>query len=192
MTKTPMRKFVLLLVLGLGFLGAQAQTPATTTTKIGFVDVDEIFSQMPEQKQVESELKALQTQLKTNIDNRYQEFQKKLNEYNSTDPNSVPAAVRANSERELQQLQTNLEKLQQDAQTNLQAKQTELMNPIIDKVGSAIESVAKENGYTFILSAQIGGLDVVLYGDEKVNVSDLVLKKLGITPAAKSSENKPK
>jgi len=184
-----MRKLVLLLVLGLGFLTTQAQT--ATAPKIGYVDVDDIFSKMPEQKQIDADLKALQTQLKNQIDSKYQEFQKKLAEYNGTDPNTVPAAVRANTERELQQLQQNLEKLQQDAQTNLQAKQTQLMSPIIDKVGKAIEAVAKENGYTFILSAQIGGLDVVLYGDEQVNVSDLVLKKLGVTAAAKTDVKAP-
>lgn len=56
------------------------------------------------------------------------------------------------------------------------------MQPVYTKVGKAIEDVAKENGYTFILNQQIGGLDVILYGDEKNDVSDLVLKKLGVTP----------
>jgi outer membrane protein len=91
-------------------------------------------------------------------------------------------AVRANTERELQQMQQNIEKLQQDAQTTVQNKQTQLMGPLYKKVGEAIAAVAKENGYTFILTQQIGGLDVLLYSDDKMDVSDLVLKKLGITP----------
>ena len=39
---------------------------------------------------------------------------------------------------------------------------------------------AKENGFTFVLNHQIGGMDVILYGDEKMNVSDLVLRKPGV------------
>ena len=68
------------------------------------------------------------------------------------------------------------------------------MEPVFKKVGQAIEDVAKENGYTFILTQQIGGLDVILYADEKNDVSNLVLKKLGVTPPAntQSQSNQPK
>jgi outer membrane protein len=105
-------------------------------------------------------------------------------------------AVRQNTERELTMLQENLQKLQQDAQTTIQNKQAQLMEPVYKKVGKGIEDVAKENGYTFILNQQIGGLDVILYGDEKNDVSDLVLKKLGVTPKpatpAPGAQNQPK
>lgn len=176
-----MRKLFSFAVLALGFFAAHAQT---ATTKVGFADVDYIFSQMPEAKQIESELKTTQNKLKEQIDAKAQEFKRKLDDYNAN-VNNMLDAVRVNTERELQQLQANLEKLQQDAQTTVQNKHTQLMEPVFKKVGKAIEDVAKENGFTFILSQQIGGLDVVLYGDESADVSDLVLKKLGVTPPAK-------
>jgi outer membrane protein len=175
-----MRKLALLFVLAVGTLAAQAQTP-TASSKIGFADVDYIFSQMPEAKQIDTELKSTQTQLKNRIDSKTQEFQKKLADYQAN-LNTMLDAVRVNTERELQQLQENLQQLQQDAQTTIQNKQAELMEPVYKKVGKAIEDVAKENGYTFILNQQIGGLDVILYGDENNDVSNLVLKKLGVTP----------
>ena len=175
-----MRKLVLLLVLGLGAHLSQAQT-ASTTTKIGYADVDYIFSQLPESKAIEAELKSTQAQLKNQIDTKYQDFQKKLADYNAN-LNTMLDAVRQNTERELQQMQANIEKLQADAQTTIQTKQTQLMDPVYKKVGKGIEDVAKENGFTFILNQQIGGLDVILYGDEKMDISDMVLKKLGVTP----------
>jgi len=83
----------------------------------------------------------------------------------------------------LQGLQESIQKFQQDAQTSLQNKQTALMDPVFKKVGKAIEDVAKENGFAFIMAPQVmGGGDILLYSDEKYNVSDLVLKKLGVTP----------
>lgn len=173
-----MRKLVLLLVLGLGAHLSQAQT---ASVKIGYADVDYIFSQLPESKAIEAELKSTQAQLKNQIDAKYQEFQKKLADYNAN-LNTMLDAVRQNTERELQQMQQNIEKLQADAQTTIQTKQTQLMDPVYKKVGKGIEDVAKENGFTFVLNQQIGGLDVILYGDEKMDVSDLVLKKLGVTP----------
>jgi outer membrane protein len=188
-----MRKFVLLVVLGLGAIASYAQTAAAP--KIGYADVDYIFSQMPDAKQIDADLKSLQTQLKNQIDSKVQEFQKKLADYNAAiQANTMPDAVRANTERELQQLQQNIEKLQQDAQTNLQTKQTQLMDPVYKKVGKAIEDTAKENGFSFVLNQQIGGLDVILYGDEKMDISDLVLKKMGVTPkpAAATTPAQPK
>ncbi|GIV37021.1 MAG: cationic outer membrane protein OmpH [Cyclobacteriaceae bacterium] len=164
---------------------SQAQTPAV---KVGFADVEYIFSQMPESKTIESELQALQAQLKKQIDAKVADFQKKLAEYQQFGAN-VPEAVRQNTERELRQMQENIEKLQQDAQAEMQRKQTQLMEPVYQKVGKAIEDVAKENGFSIILNNQISGLDVILYGDEKLDVSDLVLKKLGVTPKP-ATENK--
>lgn len=183
-----MRKLVLLAVLGIVTFVSHAQT---ATTKVGYADVDYIFSQMPESKQIDAELKSLQAQLKNQIDTKYQEFQKKVADYQAN-LNTMIDAVRVNTERELQQMQQNIEKLQQDAQTNVQTKQTQLMEPVFKKVGKAIEDVAKENGFTFILSQQIGGLDVILYGDEKMDVSDLVLKKLGVTPKPATPAPAPK
>ncbi len=187
-----MRKLVLLLVLGLGAHLSQAQT-ASTTTKIGYADVGYILDQLPESKAIEAELKSTQTQLKNQIDAKYAEFQKKLADYNAN-LNTMLDAVRTNTERELQQMQQNIEKLQADAQTTISNKQAQLLDPVYKKVGKGIEEVAKENGFTFILSQQIGGqFDVILYGDEKMDISDLVLKKLGVTPKpATTPQTQPK
>ena len=87
-----MRKLVLLLVLGLGAHLSQAQT---ASTKIGYADVDYIFSQLPESKAIEAELKSTQAQLKNQIDAKYAEFQKKLADYNAN-LNTMLDAVRTN------------------------------------------------------------------------------------------------
>src|SRR6188768_936518 len=175
-----MRKLVLLAVFGLITFASQAQT----ATKVGYADVDYIFSQMPEAKQIDADLKSLQTQLKNQIDAKIQKFQTELAAYQKEGQNMIDA-VRQNTERELTQQQQNIEKLQQDAQTTIQNKQTQMMTPVYDKVGKAIEAVAKENGFSFVLNQQIGGLDVILYGDEKMDISELVLKHMGVTVAPK-------
>jgi outer membrane protein len=181
-----MRNLVLLFVLAIGSIASQAQTP-TASSKIGYADTDYIFSQMPEAKQIETELKSTETQLKNQINGKVQEFQKKLADYQAN-LNTMLDAVRQNTERELQQLQENLQRLQQDAQVTIDNKRAELMEPVYQKVGKAIEAVAKENGYTFILNQHIGGLDVILYGDEQNDVSDLVLKKMGVTPTPQTPQ----
>lgn len=178
-----MKKFLLLFVLGCLTFATHAQT------KIGYANVDYIFGQMPEAKQIEAELKSLETQLKNQIDAKVQRFQKELADYTTAvQNNTIPDAVRANTERELQQQRENIEKLQQDAQTNLQNKHSNLMRPVYDKMAKAIEETAKENGFNLIVSETLGGLDVVLHADANTDISDLVLKKLGVTPAPAGSK----
>ena len=176
-----MKQLIVFFALALGTLTTTYAQTASASSKIGYADVDYVFSQMPEAKRIETELQSTQNQLKSQIDAKVQEFQKKLADYQAN-LNTMLDAVRQNTERELTMLQENLQKLQQDAQATIDNKRNQLMEPVYAKVGKAIEDVAKENGYTFILNQQIGGLDVILYGDENNDVSDLVLKKLGVTP----------
>jgi outer membrane protein len=159
-------------------VSAQAQE----TQKIGYADWEYIFSQLPEFKQIDNELKTHGTQLENQLKAKYADYETKVKAYQGM-PATTPDAIKADKERELAGLQESIQKFQQDAQTSLQNKQTALMDPVFKKVGKAIEDVAKENGYAFIMAPQVmGGGDILLYSDEKYNVSTLVLKKLGVTP----------
>lgn len=161
---------------------AQAQT--APSQKIGYADWEYIFSQMPEFKQIENELKTHGSQLENQLKAKSQEFEAKYKAYQSM-PATTSDIIKADKERELQGMQESIQKFQQDAQGSMQKKQTDLMEPVYAKVGKAIEEVAKENAYSLILSPQIPtGGDILLYSDDKYNVSTLVLKKLGITPTA--------
>jgi outer membrane protein len=159
-------------------VSAQAQE----TQKIGYADWEYIFSQLPEFKQIDNELKTHGTQLENQLKAKYSDYESKVKAYQGM-PATTPDAIKADKERELAGLQESIQKFQQDAQTSLSNKQTALMDPVFKKVGKAIEDVAKENGFAFIMAPQVvGGGDILLYSDEKYNVSNLVLKKLGVTP----------
>ena len=160
---------------------AQAQTPAAQ--KIGYADWEYIFNQMPDYKQIDNDMKIHGSQLENQLKAKYTEYQAKLTAFNGL-PATTPDAVRSDKQAELTQLGESIQKFQQDAQSSLQKRQTDLMAPVYTKVGKAIGEVAKENGFSFIFNPQMsGGGEVILYRDEKYNISDLVLKKMGITPA---------
>jgi outer membrane protein len=176
----------LILLFAVFSAGAFAQTPPPVVQKIGYADFDYIFSQMPEYKQIENELRTHQEQLSAQLKAKSQEFDTKLKAYQAGAATMVDA-IRKDKEGELQQLQENIQKFQTDAQESLRKKQGDLMEPVYTKVSKAIEDVAKEHGYSFIIANTIvGGGDVLLYSDNKYDVSLLVLKKFGITPTASS------
>ena len=177
-----MRTLFLLIFCGCITLTATAQAPAAQ--KIGYADWEYIFQQLPEFKQITDQLTTHSTQLENQYKAKMQEYDTKVKAYqaNAATMNDV---VRKSTETELTQMGENLQKFQQDATANIQTKQTSLMEPVFTKVGKAIEDVAKENGYDFIFAPQIaaqGGGDILLYSSEKYDISNLVLKKLGVTP----------
>jgi outer membrane protein len=156
-----------------------AQQPVTQ--KIGYADWDYIFSQLPEFKTIDSELKAHRSQLESQMDAKRKDFQAKYDAFTKL-PATTPDAIRADKQRELEGLQESIQKFQEDAQTSFQTKQNALMEPVFTKVGKAIEDTAKENGFSFIINPQLlQGGDILLYSDDKYDISVLVLKKLGVT-----------
>ena len=157
---------------------------ASAQLKIGYTNVEYILSQMPEAKQVDSEFKAYEKQLQNQLQAKSTEFQSKLQEYQAGMA-TMTDLVRSDKEAELQSLQQRLELFQRDANGSLQNKQNELFSPLFEKISTAIKAVRSENNYDFIFSTGVPGVDILLDAKEQYDVSNLIFKKLGITPPAK-------
>lgn len=179
----PLTTFVLTLAT-LASLSASAQT----SSKLGYANADYIFSQLPDAKQVEATLKATSEQLNNMINAKDLEWKKKFTDY-TANQNNMLEAVRNNALNEIEQLQENVNKFKQEAQAELQRKEQQLLQPVYQKILKAIADVAKENGYTLILSQRVSGTPTLLHAGEEDNVSDMVLKKLGITPQPSATKN---
>jgi outer membrane protein len=72
------------------------------------------------------------------------------------------------------------------------------VNPVVQKIQKAIDAVAKENAYTYIFNLDAGAntTPILLVAPEENNITELVLKKLGVDPSkatttAAPSANKP-
>src|SRR6478752_2436442 len=155
---------------------------AQTAQKIGYAETDYIMSQLPEFKKLDSELKTHYSQLENQLKLKYDEFQAKVKSYQAL-PASTPDPIKADKEQELARLQQSMDKFKNDAQASYQKKQNDLLDPIYKRIGNTIEQVAKENGYSFILNHRFEtDGQVLLVWDEKFNISDLVLKRLGVVP----------
>lgn len=171
-----------ILALNAGVLLAQ------NNIKIGYTDPEYILQQLPEYKQIESELKTYEKQLQAQIDNKMKDYQTKLEAYQQmiSNPNGVPDVVRQDKEKELLGMQSNIKEFEESALSSLQKKQAALLDPAINKVEAAIKSVAEENGYTYIFNSSAGGsVSIILFAKNKdEDISALVLKKLGVSAPA--------
>jgi len=172
-----MKKLVFGIVAAIALIGSVNGVKAQQ--KIGHVDIQYVLTALPEYKEVESQLKTLESQLTKQSQAKEQEFQQKLQSYQQGS-STMAEVVRQDKERELQNLQQSFGEFQQTAQTSLQNKTTELLNPLYTKIGTAIDEVATENGYSHILNVGVAQLDIVIYGNKDYDVSKLVLTKLGV------------
>ncbi len=165
-----------------------AQTPAL---KIGYTNMDYILTQLPEYKTIESEINSYQKQLETQLNSKYQEYQSKLDDYQQkVQAGTITAQDRQTREQELSDLQQSIQKFQSDADTSLQKKSADLLQPAYDKIMKAVHDVAVEKGYTHVFSNAAGNVPILLYGDQKFDITDDVLRKLGVTPQPKTTTGK--
>src|SRR5688572_28916060 len=138
-----MRNTLLLLFL---FVGSTLYSQTVEgPQKIGHADWELIFAQLPDYKQVEMELKTYEQQLQTQLQSKARELEVKYKAFQEL-PATTPEPVRRDKASELKYLQETMQRFEQDAQASMQKKQSELVNPILEKIGKAIETVAKENG----------------------------------------------
>lgn len=150
--------------------------------KIGYTNVDYLLSVMPESKQVETELATYKKQLDAQLQEKVKEFQDKYAAYEKG-ASMMADVIRADKEKELQNLNEQIETFQVNAEQSLQKKQMTLLDPILVKIQKAIDDVRKEAGYYYILNTG-GGMNqsIILSGPEEDNVSNLILKKMGVEP----------
>lgn len=152
--------------------------------KIGYTNADYVLSLMPESKEVQSQIQAYEKQFSNTIQQKVQTFQQKVAEYQQNAP-TMTDQVRTDKEMELQAEQQSLQKFQQDAEQSIMRKQQELYEPLYEKIQNAIDKVAEENGFTHIVRAE-----AMLYiaDEDNGNISDMVLRKLGVEPPADDAE----
>jgi outer membrane protein len=160
-------------------LVALATTFATTSFaqgKIGYINVNEVMSVMPERTDAENGLKTFASTLQMQFSLMSKEYESKLSDYQSL-PVGAPDSMKATKVQELQDLQLKISEFQSGADAKLQEKEAELLKPIVDKVQAAIDQVAKANGYDHVFDTSTG---MVLVFPEANNITTFVKKELGL------------
>ncbi len=153
-------------------------------SKVGHINTSDLIKLLPDYKTASTTLQTFSTELQDQIDVLVEEYTKKVESYKTLDP-TTSDVVRKDKETEIMQLEDRIKAFQEEAENSALAKQKELMNPILDKVETAIKEVAEEKGYNYILDTSSG---IVLYFDESDDITIYVKKKLGVETTTKTEE----
>ena len=153
-----------------------AQEAAAQTFKTGHINRDDIIMAMPDYDTAMKKYNAFGQELTNALELMQVEYNNKLDQYVKESKN-LTELVKANKEQELGDMQNRINNFQQQAQVQLQDKQTELLNPIIEKASSAISQVAKEGGFIYVYDVR-----TLVYFDpaKSTDLTPLVKAKLGL------------
>ncbi len=162
-------KRIILLLLIITSINVSAQS------KVGTINTEFIISQMPELDEVKAKMEDYNKELGQKIQNKYTEYQELVQKFEE-EKDSLNEVVRKIRENEIYDMEQNINKLQQNSQKLARVKRDELMRPLYEKIGTAIEKVVQEQGYTQIFNENNG----LVYGSPEDDLTEEVLDEMGI------------
>ncbi len=169
-----MKKLIVFIILT-GFVSFAFFGFSQTPVKLGHVNINEIMTALPErdsaQVRLDKETKEIENtyeDMKVVYNKMVEEYQKGLSTYSDF--------VKKAKEAEILDKQKRIQEYEQNANSTLQQRNLELFQPIYDKIIKAIEKVATEGGFTYILDLSKGS--VVFSSKDSQNINQLVLKAL--------------
>ena len=161
-----------------GIMSAQAQLVGGSQ-KIVYVDSEYIMENIPEYGDAQEELNALSAKWQAEVKAVYDKVEEMYSKYQtemlllSEDQKHAREQAIIAKEQEAKNLQMQYF----GSEGQLYQKRTELIQPIQEKVYTAMQELAQQKNYGFILDLASG--TSVLYASDKNDVSDDVLDQLG-------------
>jgi outer membrane protein len=170
-----MKKFVTVVAVVMGLLVAGNTTQAQAQGKIGTISMAELIPTMPEYKKADTSMNEFNNALQQQYEDMVKEYQEQASLLGSKDTAKYTTAQLELKRKSVQDLLTKLQGWQQQAQQMQQQKNQELLAPIQKKAMDAVQAVAKENGFAYVISK-----DQCLVSPPADDILPLVKKKLGL------------
>ena len=153
--------------------------------KYACVNTEYILANIPDYASAQSKLDKQSAAWQKEIEDKFQEIDRLYKTFQQ-EAYLLPENLKRKREEELKAKETEARELQTKyfgPGGDLDKKRAELMKPIQDRVYGAIERIAREKNYAFILDK--AGSATLLYVSAKYDVSDQILDMLGYKPGAK-------
>jgi outer membrane protein len=164
--------FVLLLMFGTSFAFGQ---------KYGYIDSDYIMANVPEYAEAKEKLDKLAERWTKEIEERYEVLKVKKDNF-AREEVLLPEEEKLKRKEEIERLESEamqMQKLRFGVSGDYFQKRQELIKPIQDKVFDAMQKVSSKRNYSFVFDK--ANQSNLVYADSKFDISDEVLKEMGIT-----------
>ena len=150
--------------------------------KFAYVDSKYILSHIPEYQQAQAEVNKLSAQWQKDIENKYETIAK-LETSLQAEKILLTDEMKQKREQEIEtkrQEAKDMQKAKFGINGELFKKREELVKPIQDQIYEAIQEVASTSALMVVFDKSSGSN--MLYTNPKHDISDKVLKKMGLKP----------
>ena len=147
---------------------------AAESVRIAVVNQQRALASSNEGRAAEKALKSLMQKKRTELEPLEQELKRQQEEFESQ---KYVLSRSALEERKLDLLkrQRDLERSMREAEDDLEIENRRLMQPLVKRIEQALSEIGKEKDFTVILETKS---TAVLYAEESIDITDLVIKKL--------------
>lgn len=161
----------------IAFICLFSVTGFAQTSKVGTIDTEYTLSKMPELAPAQDSLRAYQEKLGKQLTEKTANYDKILKEAQAVFETMTDAEKKAKQE-ELAGLDNDLQSFRRNGTQLIEIKRDALLRPLYRKIGENVAIVAKQLGYTQILT--IENNNTLAYIDPAFDITNLVLVNMGI------------
>jgi outer membrane protein len=123
-------------------------------TKVGTVDVEYIISNMPELEQVRTDVTSYNDGLESQSKLKINTFQTLVDSYQQNE-STYTEAIKKEKQSEIIALENDIKQFQQNSNKLIQLKQDELIQPLYQIIGDALNAVSKEEKSLITISSSV-------------------------------------
>ncbi len=148
-----------------------------TKSKLGYINVAQLWKELPEKQQADSVLLKMKGEFLSYYEQKQKAFETEVMTFKRDSANMTELIKKEKLENLLKE-QEALKKFPEQADAELNKKKDELYNPIRVKMQKAIDEVAAANNFDYITDVSIG--HIVYARNPEDNILPLVKKKMGL------------
>ncbi len=173
---------LILLLIGVSLIGA--------AQKFAYVDSKYVLEHIPQYASAQAELNRVSSQWQAEIEQKYANIEKLVESYEA-EKVLLPEDMRKRRQEEIEQKRQEAREMQKQkfgVEGELFAKREQLIKPIQEDIYEAIKDVSTDKGYMVVFDKS--SQSNMLYTNPKHDVSDQVIRKLGLTPGETIEQDK--
>ncbi|WP_295177908.1 OmpH family outer membrane protein [uncultured Christiangramia sp.] len=148
-----MKQFRTLFIALALMIGATAFTNAQS--KVAHIATQDLVQSLPEYKSAMDQLQKLEKTYDAEIKDMLSEAQSTMQRYEA-EANTKSDEENQKRGAEIQAAQRRIQEHSAKARQDLQKKETDLLRPVLEKVRTSIQKVARAKGYDYVLDSTTG------------------------------------
>ena len=180
------------MIAAVGLVGlASAAFSSARAQKYAYVNTEYILSNIPEFAQAQEQIDKLSIEWQKELEEKFAEIDALYKKFQNDAP-LLTQDMKNRRENEIiskEKAAKDLQKKRFGVDGDLYKQRAEMIQPIQDKVYTAIEKKAKQKQYVFVFDRSDNSN--ILYADPKNDISNEVLKDMGYEPGKEQPQAQP-